>query len=62
LIFYLNGKRVVSTTLWDDNWKQMIAESKFKTMPDFGSFKKGKIALQEHGDEVWYKNIKIRKL
>ena len=62
LDFYLNGKHVVSTTMWDDTWKQMIANSKFKTMPGFGTFTKGHIALQEHGDEVWYRNIKIRKL
>jgi hypothetical protein len=62
LDFYLNGQKVVSTTMWDASWKQMVAGSKFKTMPGFGIFKKGKIALQEHGDEVWYRNIKIRKL
>lgn len=62
LDLFLNGVKVVSTTLWDDNWKKMVAGSKFKTMPDFGTFKKGKIALQEHGEGVWFKNIKIRKL
>lgn len=62
LDLYLNGENVVSTTLWDDNWKKLIAGSKFKDMPGFGTFKKGKIALQDHGDNVWYRNIKIRKL
>ena len=62
LDFYLNGVHIVSTQLWNDNWKKLIANSKFKSMPDFGTFKKGKIALQEHGEEVWFKNIKIRKL
>ena len=62
LDLFLNGVKVVSTNLWDDNWKQLVANSKFKSMPDFGTFKKGKIALQEHGEEVWFKNIKIRKL
>jgi hypothetical protein len=60
--FYLNGENVVSTTFWDDNWRKMLAASKFKTMPDFATFKKGKIALQDHGDLVWYKNVKIRRL
>jgi hypothetical protein len=59
---YLNGTEVVETTLWDDNWKKMVAESKFKTMPDFGTYKTGKIALQDHGDDVWFRNIMIRKL
>jgi len=62
LDFYLNGTNVVTTTMWDDNWKEMVAGSKFKTMPGFGTFKKGKIALQDHGNLVWYRNIKIKKL
>ena len=35
---------------------------KFKDMKDFGTFKKGKISLQDHGEDVWFKNIKIKKL
>jgi hypothetical protein len=62
LDFFLNGVHIIDTHLWDDNWKKLVANSKFKSMPDFGTFKKGKIALQEHGEEVWFKNIKIRKL
>jgi hypothetical protein len=62
LDLFLNGENVVSTTLWDDSWKKLIAGSKFKDMPDFGTFKKGKIGLQDHGNKVWYRNIKIRKL
>jgi hypothetical protein len=58
----LNGVHVVKTTLWDDNWKQLVANSKFKSMPAFATARKGKIALQEHGNDVWYRNIKIRKL
>jgi hypothetical protein len=62
LNLYLNGENVVSTTLWDDNWKKLVADSKFKDMPDFGTFKKGKISLQDHGFNVWFRNIKIKKL
>lgn len=62
LDFMMNGVKVVSTTLWDENWRQMVAGSKFKTMPGFGIYKSGKIALQDHGDEVWYRNIEIKKL
>ncbi len=62
LDFYLNGENVVSTTLWDDNWNKMIAGSKFKQLKGFGSFKKGKICLQDHDCGVWFRNIKIRKL
>lgn len=62
LQFYLNGEEVLSTTMWDEAWRTMIANSKFKEWPGFGTYKKGKIALQDHGDDVWYRNIKIRKL
>ncbi|HWB25087.1 MAG TPA: DUF1080 domain-containing protein [Chitinophagaceae bacterium] len=62
LKFYLNGVNVVTTTMWDDNWKNMVANSKFKQWPDFGTFKKGHIALQDHGNNVWYKNIAIKLL
>jgi hypothetical protein len=62
LDFYLNGQHTLSNKLWDDNWRNMIAISKFKSMPGFGKFNKGKISLQEHGDEVWFKNIMIKKL
>lgn len=62
LDLYLNGENVVSTTMWDDNWKQMIAKSKFKQWKDFGTYKKGKICLQDHDNQVWYRNIMIKKL
>ncbi len=57
-----NGETVVSTTMWDDNWKQMVAGSKFKTWPGFAIYKSGKIALQDHGNDVWFKNISIKRL
>jgi cytochrome c len=43
-------------------WKEMIAASKFRKMPMFGTSRKGHIALQDHGNKVWYRDIKIRKL
>ncbi len=58
----LNGVTVVSTTLGDDNWKKLVAGSKFKTKPDFGKIFSGHIGLQDHGNEVWFRDIKIKKL
>jgi hypothetical protein len=62
LEFHLNGTKVLTTTMWDDNWKKMIAGSKFKSMPAFGTYNKGRIGLQDHGDLIWYRNIMIKKL
>lgn len=62
LELFLNGEKVVSTTMWDKNWDAMVAKSKFKSMPDFAKFRKGKIVLQDHGDDVWFRNMMIKKL
>jgi len=59
---WLNGKKVVEFQMFNDNWTAMIANSKFKSMPGFGTIRKGKIALQDHHDKVWYRNIKIKEL
>jgi hypothetical protein len=62
LDFYLNGENIVSTTMWDDNWKKLLAASKWKDYPDFSTYKKGRIGLQDHGKKVWYRNIMIKRL
>ncbi|MEO5946014.1 MAG: DUF1080 domain-containing protein [Chitinophagaceae bacterium] len=62
LDLFLNGEKVVSTTMWDAGWKKMIAGSKFKNMPGFGIYRKGRIGLQDHGNEVQFRNIKIKRL
>lgn len=62
LDFYLNGENVVSTTMWDENWRAMVAASKFKQWKDFGNFTKGRICLQDHDNMVSFRNIKVRTL
>jgi hypothetical protein len=52
---------IISTLLWDEKWQKLITGSKFNTMPGFGSFHSGRIALQDHGEEVWYRNIRVKK-
>jgi hypothetical protein len=59
---YLNDVHIISTVLWDEHWNKLIAESKFRTMPGFGSYRSGHIALQDHGEEVWFRNIKIKNI
>ena len=60
--FWLNGTKVVSFTMHDAAWDEMISKSKFKDMPDFAKARKGHLALQDHGDKVWYRNLKIRSV
>jgi len=63
VIFNQNGKNVVEFHLWTDDWKKMVADSKFKDWPNFiDPATKGHVALQDHGDDVWFKNIKIKVL
>jgi hypothetical protein len=59
---WLNGKKVVDYDLWTDAWKQHKAAGKWKDDKGYAASKKGHIALQDHGGEVWFKNIKIREL
>jgi hypothetical protein len=59
---WLNGVKVVESPYGDAKWREMVAGSKFKTMPLFGKANAGHIALQDHGDQVWYRNIKIRQV
>jgi len=62
LTLYLNGVQTVTTTLWDKQWNDLVKGSKFAKMPGFAKYKSGHIDLQDHGHDVWFRNIKIRKL
>jgi len=59
---WLNGSKIVEYELESDDWKQRVADSKFSAWPEYGKAKEGHIGLQDHGDPVWYRNIKIREI
>jgi hypothetical protein len=59
---WLNGTKVVEYDMASDDWKKKVAASKFKEWPTFGTIPEGYIVLQDHGDRVAYRNIKIRIL
>jgi hypothetical protein len=58
----LNGTEIVNFPVHGDKWDAMVANSKFKDWAGFGKYPTGHIGLQDHGDRVWYRNIKIKKL
>ncbi len=60
--FWLNGTKVVAFEMHTPAWKNLVANSKFREFPDFGTSRRGRIALQDHGDKVWFRNIKIKPL
>lgn len=57
---WLNGTRVVSCDLGSPESAAKIAASKFKDLPGFAKRPEGRIALQDHGGDVWYRNLRIR--
>ncbi|QIP12946.1 DUF1080 domain-containing protein [Spirosoma aureum] len=61
---YLNGKKMVDYEYGSDDWKQLVAKSKFANWPYAKPHAKGKIALQNHSpkERVWYRNVQIREL
>ncbi len=59
---HLNGELVVEYTWASDEIKALIEKSKFKQWNRFMTVDKGHIAFQDHGDDVWFRNIKIKDL
>lgn len=59
---WLNGELMVQYERNTQEWNALVAYSKYKDWPDFGNQTEGNILLQDHGDEVWYKNVKILEL
>lgn len=59
---WLNGQKVVDQDLASEKGKAALKESKFKDWPEFASLARGHIALQEHGNAVYFRSLKIREL
>lgn len=58
---WLNGQMTLEYERENEKWKELVATSKFKTSPGFGEVKEGRILLQDHGNFVSFKNIKIKE-
>ncbi len=59
---WMNGKRIVSYELGSNDWNERIANSKWIDMPRYGKESSGHVCLQDHGDQVWFQHIRIRRL
>jgi Domain of Unknown Function (DUF1080). len=59
---WLNDVLVVEYSLTSPEWKEMISKSKFSSLQDYATAKQCRIGLQDHDNEVWYRNIKIKEL
>jgi hypothetical protein len=59
---WLNGNLTVKYERGNDEWRKLVANSKYKIWPKFGEAEEGNILLQEHGNAVMFKNIKIKVL
>ena len=59
---WLNGQKVVDFELGTAQMDSLLAASKYKTIPGFGVKRRGHIVLQDHGDEVYFRDIKVRPL
>jgi hypothetical protein len=58
----MNGTKYFEYVIGSDDWNEKLAASKFAKYPNFGKFETGHICLQDHGNLVSYRNIKIRPI
>ena len=59
---WLNGRKIVEFELGSARMDSLLAKSKYRSIPGFGDRRTGHIVLQDHGDEVYFRNLKVRSL
>jgi hypothetical protein len=59
---WLNGTKIVEYNLGTPRLDSLLAKSKYRDIPGFAERRRGHIVLQDHGDEVYFRNIRIREL
>lgn len=60
--YFLNGEEIVAFNTASPEWNRLVGESKFKDLPRFSAPARGRIVLQDHGDRVQYRNVKVRPI
>ena len=62
VVHWLNGVQIVEYEIASPEWEALVAGSKFIQWPDYGRHHDGHLGLQDHGDPVWYRNLRVRRL
>jgi hypothetical protein len=59
---WLNGRKVLSFIPWSEDWYERRNSGKWSGAPNYAKYKTGFIGLQDHGSNLYFRNIKIKKL